>query len=984
MAVPIDSAENLKQWVVVVANQANVPGVAVVTDDTLDQANAPVYQIVASSTSTIAWTATNGTTTVSGTSTGTANAPAGFRFATSTVTSHALPGPNEIESGTDRSNFTVTYRYRVTSEAPRGEQRTNHASAVMTYPNFPQLADIPLTIPPHTIEFMSPFSRATVDKSATGSLVAGEFRQQIPLSGSAQHVWYVDSYNSANVPGVPRVTDTTLSDDQIRVTRITATSHVSWAAASSAVGGSVDFVLDDGTAGTAPLPYTAPAGRYITSATVTGVAIAGPNSTPARTEWTLYRLNFFYALDVNSTAGWLKENTATMTMSYPGYDTPAVVATDSARVRLLAPAVSYTATFPRAPQLPGGASVATTTTDVTFTVGGVTSGVAPTRDITPQYVFVAPTGWNITPGSAAFAAGSVPAGVSFEYRTVVLGGVTRQAVVATWPAGTVFGENTTLPEMSVVARPTTAVVAGAQSQPDAFIGESGQSLPGDIFTTPYIDAADLDGDGSTAERFSQANNANSRVTVGSAAAMQVLKEICLPDAAEADGCDWIADPNSQVGVPPNATSIRYRLTVTNTGNTTLSDIVAYDVLPYPGDTGTSDATGSTQRGSTFRELISGVSNVTGGATIAYSGAEQPCRPEVDATVPGCVNDWGSSSSNAQAIRMQRVGAFAPGASISMQYTASVLESPGDGAVGCNSVAVRATGLANVSEPAPVCAAIEETDLRIVAGAPQLQTGRPGVLPFTVTNLGGALSTTGSVDVAIPAGISVTNFTPVGWVCTATDADGNAAFGTAVGPATVVCTPNSALLRDTPVALNIPVVPTGPLSDRVVIAEISGQLFDGNLANNEDQMTFAAAASGELALDKDDGVTTLVPGQTTTYTFTVTNPLLFETLTGAVLSDVLPGGTEFVSASDGGTLSSGTVTWDLDDIAPAGTVAVTLTVRVLSTVGPQIDNSADVSVPDPANPSAVLTATDDDIDVVVTSPAVTLDKKLDGRHICGGR
>ena len=208
------------------------------------------------------------------------------------------------------------------------------------------------------------------------------------------------------------------------------------------------------------------------------------------------------------------------------------------------------------------------------------------------------------------------------------------------------------------------------------------------------------------------------MTVGSVAAMQVLKEICLPDTTMPDGCRWFSDPNNAVGVPPNSTSIRYRITVTNTGNTTLSNVVGYDVLPYPDDTGTSDPTGSTPRGSTFRERIATVSTPTNNAVVTFSNSEQPCRPEVDPTVTDCVNDWDTSMLGAQAIRVSRSGDLLPSESFSLEYTAAVSENPGFGAIGCNSYAVRATGLGNVSEPAPVCASIEETDLQIVAGTPQ--------------------------------------------------------------------------------------------------------------------------------------------------------------------------------------------------------------------------------------------------------------------------
>ncbi|QIG38942.1 DUF11 domain-containing protein [Microbacterium sp. 4R-513] len=626
------------------------------------------------------------------------------------------------------------------------------------------------------------------------------------------------------------------------------------------------------------------------------------------------------------------------------------------------------------PTIAGGASSATPTTDVTFSVCGTTTNVAADHvPFTPEYVFMAPVGWTITPGSASFPAGSVPDGVSFVYRTAVVGGVARQVAVAAWPAGITFGMNQTLPCMRVIARPDATVAAGTSGQWRAFVGNTGDVQTADIFTLEFTDTPDIDGNPATL-RFSEAAPL-AAVPVAAVAALQVLKEICLPDASQPDGCQWFADPDNYVGVPPNSDSIRYRLTVTNIGNSTLSDVVGYDILPYPGDTGTSDATGGIARGSTFRETVESVTGPTNGATATYSGATQPCRPEVDATVQNCVDDWSPTPSGAQAIRLAKPGPLPAGQSFSMQYTAAVEGAPGFGAVACNSFAVRVTGLSLVSEPAPVCASIEETDLQIVAGTPRVQQGRPGVLPWTVTNNGGAASTIGTVALGdIPAGLVVTSLTPAGWTCTATDADGNPVFGTAVGPATLSCTSNGPLLLGVPVPLDIPVIAT-TLAPMTIPAIVSGRMFDTVPENNDAEMQVVPTPpAGGIGVAKDDGVTTASPGDVLTYTITIDNPLDFETITGATLTDELPAGVEFVSASDGGVETDGTVVWSLPDLPGGADQTVILSVRVLPTIATsEIANTAQVSAPDPAITDATLTGEDDDVDAVVTAPALTLTK-----------
>ncbi|GAB3396076.1 hypothetical protein GCM10027568_29420 [Humibacter soli] len=979
VTIPAPGGENDKEWDVTVANQANVPGVAVVTDDTLDQADAPVYEIVAPTGSTIAWTATNGTTTQSGTSTGTADAPDGYRFVTSTVTSPPLAGPNLLPTDTQRTNYSVRYLYKVSSDAQPGGERTNTANAVMTYPDYPQLDHVPLGPVSHTIQFEAPFTGGSMDKTVhDNSVNATVTTLGIPASGQNRGFWWVDVYNTGNTPAVPVVTDLDLDQGPtMPVYEIGMRFDASGTATPTSVPawtGTISYTLDDGTKGTAQNDFTAPAGRRVVAATVTGDEIPGGRAYAGATDKNRFFVLFYMHINPDAIPNSVHTNTASAELQYPNYDLPTLdLGSDTAQVTLLGPNPTITASM-GTPTIAGGATQATPTTNVTFTLGGSTSSVAANRDLTPEYIFMAPANWNITPGSASFPAGSVPPGVSYQYKTVSVGGVDRQVVVASWPDGTVFGENKTLPVMSIVARPGPNAAAGSSGVPRGFIGNSNSVEPGDIFTHPFTDAPDLDGDGNTAETFSEAP-AIAGVPVAAVGAMQVLKEICLPDTSQDDGCRWYADPNNQVGVPPNSTSIKYRLTVTNTGNTTLSDVVGYDILPYIGDTGTSAATANDPRGSTMNETVETITTPTNGATTTFSTSTQPCRPEVDANVPGCADDRNSTSAGAQAIRVSKAGNLSAGASFSLQYTAAVNDSPGFGAVGCNSFAVKATGLSTVSEPAPVCASIEETDLQIVAGTPQLQEGRPGILPWTVTNNGGAPSTIGEVVLHdIPAGIEVTSFTPDGWTCTATDADGNPVYGTAVGPATLSCTSNDPLLLGVPVPLNIPVIATtmAPLN---IVADVQGQMFDPILSNNEDSMQVdALAAAGDIGVTKDDGVTTASPGDRLTYTVTVTNPLDFETLAGATLTDLLPDGVVFVSASDGGADSGGVVTWALPDISGADTVTRTVTVEVESTVATaRLTNTARVSAPDPANADATMTGSATDIDTVQTSPAITLVK-----------
>lgn len=140
-------ADNAKYWVVAAYNAGNVPGRAVIVDDGLDQADAPVYQIRATSTQpapTIDFTyqcatgsPVSGSVTAVSTTLTAAQRADGCRYTSATVTSGDIaPGnvrPTDTAVGTP---FHVYFDFTVTTTAPAGETRTNGASMTMTYPGY--------------------------------------------------------------------------------------------------------------------------------------------------------------------------------------------------------------------------------------------------------------------------------------------------------------------------------------------------------------------------------------------------------------------------------------------------------------------------------------------------------------------------------------------------------------------------------------------------------------------------------------------------------------------------------------------------------------------------------------------------------------------------------------------------------------------------------------------------------------------------------
>ncbi len=102
--------------------------------------------------------------------------------------------------------------------------------------------------------------------------------------------------------------------------------------------------------------------------------------------------------------------------------------------------------------------------------------------------------------------------------------------------------------------------------------------------------------------------------------------------------------------------------------------------------------------------------------------------------------------------------------------------------------------------------------------------------------------------------------------------------------------------------------------------------DPSTPADDDPTVVPLDAAPDIAVTKDDGVTQVRPGDTLTYTLTISNAGN-QDATGVVVTDTVPAGTAFVSASGGGTESGGTVTWPAFDLAAGASVTRTMTVTV---------------------------------------------------------
>jgi uncharacterized repeat protein (TIGR01451 family) len=186
-------------------------------------------------------------------------------------------------------------------------------------------------------------------------------------------------------------------------------------------------------------------------------------------------------------------------------------------------------------------------------------------------------------------------------------------------------------------------------------------------------------------------------------------------------------------------------------------------------------------------------------------------------------------------------------------------------------------------------------------------------------------------------------------------------------------------RTVTVQVNNP-VPAGvtTITNTATVADDGTNGPDPTPGNNTASDTDTVNAVPDLTITKDDSLTTVVPGQTVTYTLTINN-VGNKNATGVVATDTLPANTTFVSASNGGTLANGVVTWNIGAVAGAGgqLVTRTVTVRVNSSVPAGVETIVNTAtVADDGTNGADPTPGDNtasDTDTLNATPNLTIAK-----------
>jgi uncharacterized repeat protein (TIGR01451 family) len=223
--------------------------------------------------------------------------------------------------------------------------------------------------------------------------------------------------------------------------------------------------------------------------------------------------------------------------------------------------------------------------------------------------------------------------------------------------------------------------------------------------------------------------------------------------------------------------------------------------------------------------------------------------------------------------------------------------------------------------------------------------------------------------ALPAGTTFTSITATGWNCS------TPAVGT---NGTITCTlPSLGVGGSGSISLTVgtdPTLSSGSMLSNTVT--ISGDVVDGNSANDSATKIVTTTASSDVSVTKNAG--TAVAGGTVTYTIGYGNAGP-STATSLSLTDPLPAGTTFSSITAAGWScttpsvgANGTVNCTMTSLAPAGSGTITLVLNVTAATTGTLTNTATISgaTPDPNNANnsstnSTTVTTNADLGVTIT-------------------
>ncbi|MFO0944045.1 MAG: SdrD B-like domain-containing protein [Pirellulales bacterium] len=149
--------------------------------------------------------------------------------------------------------------------------------------------------------------------------------------------------------------------------------------------------------------------------------------------------------------------------------------------------------------------------------------------------------------------------------------------------------------------------------------------------------------------------------------------------------------------------------------------------------------------------------------------------------------------------------------------------------------------------------------------------------------------------------------------------------------------------------------------------------DTNSANNTSSVNIDVQPRYDLRVTKSDGLTTVVPGQTITYSLQAINDGP-SSATNVVISDTLPSSLEFISSSSG-SVASGVFTANVGTLASgASSTAVTIVARVRSSAtGTTLVNTTTVAADTPTQESNTNNNSATDTDTLTRTVTLNVNK-----------
>jgi uncharacterized repeat protein (TIGR01451 family) len=343
-------------------------------------------------------------------------------------------------------------------------------------------------------------------------------------------------------------------------------------------------------------------------------------------------------------------------------------------------------------------------------------------------------------------------------------------------------------------------------------------------------------------------------------------------------------------------SIAYTITLTNNGPDAAANVVVTDMLPS--------------------ELLFQSITVPSGFSCA--------TPAVGAT--GTITCTAASMASGTTVTFTLV----------VQLTANAVGPINNNATASSDTDDNNGGNDTGSAPAVPVSAGNTADLSVVKST-QITTAGPGdpvTYTIAVTNNGPGVANDVIVNDTLPASLRFQSITPAATFTCSTPAVGSAGTITCLGGPLA----NGATATFTLVTTIAPSA-SGSFANGVVVSTSDSDPTSSNSAGTSGSVVIATA---DLSITKTTAATQATTGSTITYTITVTNngP---DTATSVVVSDNLPAGLQFISAtpSQGSCAGADPFTCNLGTLNNGASATISLQALVTATSG-TISNTAAVS------------------------------------------